>query len=456
MKQKIKNKIAAIYERSGLSRIHLTFEPIRQKLFSSTDRISALLELCYSLARISPGWSSGSGFLQEKHFQQSPLKLKIKTLGNKVVKLVLPASTQKSPEPYVREGSQQGDGCNFSSFISMLPESCRAISRKASPLGLVSMLFPYGKTEENMRYVACCFWIWLCIVDDLTEHLVGEEWEQTEHDIMVIFNTPRDSMDCLSYFNKDSDAVKVSHALRTVIDATSIYYQSGVVSAPWKVAFNNAVKEVIAGFRAERPLLSADRIELSDWMPVRMVTISVRPFMILAKASLNLDLTMSNFGNPLREDQTPASNHRRGYDATLAKVERLLQLIMGLQNDILGWEKDFTLSNPLNAIQILILHGATPTTAFADVVETHNELVRQLFHYGERAWIESLTAGDDTGVPGGATVRTNCSSFMTPAPAPRQRLMPDEDVQSYLELIMGFANGMACWMAVSRRYAVSV
>lgn len=58
--------------------------------------------------------------------------------------------------------------------------------------------------------------------------------------------------------------------------------------------------------------------------------------MILAKASLNLDLTMSNFGNPLREDQTPSSDHRRGYDATLAKVERLLQLIMGLQNDILG------------------------------------------------------------------------------------------------------------------------
>lgn len=169
MKQKIKNKIAAIYELSGLSRINLTLEPIRQKLFSSTDQISTLLELCYSLARISPGWSSSSGFLQEKHFQQSPIKLKIKTLGNKVVKLMLPASTQRSPGPCVREGYQLGDGCNFNGFISMLPESCRDISQKASPLGLVSMLFPYGKTEENMRYVACCFWIWLCVID-------GKQW----------------------------------------------------------------------------------------------------------------------------------------------------------------------------------------------------------------------------------------------------------------------------------------
>lgn len=171
MKQKLKNKLAAIYGLTGLSQIHLTLAPLRQKLFSSTDQISTLLELCYSLARISPGWSSssssGSGFLQQKHFHQSPIKLKIKTLGDKVVKLMLPASAPRSAGPYVREGYQLGDGCDFNGFIAMLPESCRDISQKASPLGLVAMLFPYGRTEENMRYVACCFWIWLCVIDGI-------------------------------------------------------------------------------------------------------------------------------------------------------------------------------------------------------------------------------------------------------------------------------------------------
>lgn len=167
MKQRLKNKLAAIYDLTGLSQIHLTLAPLRQKLFSSTDQISTLLELCYSLARISPGWSSSSssGFLHEKHFHQSPIKLRIKTLGDKAVKLMLPASAPRSAGPYVREGYQLGDGYNFNSFVSMLPESCRDISQKASPLGLVAMLFPYGKTEENMRYVACCFWIWLCVID---------------------------------------------------------------------------------------------------------------------------------------------------------------------------------------------------------------------------------------------------------------------------------------------------
>ena len=54
--------------------------------------------------------------------------------------------------------------------------------------------------------------------------------------------------------------------------------------------------------------------------------------MIIARASLGLDPTLSLFGNPL------AGGHGalKGKRTNLTKVECLQQLIMGLQNDIIG------------------------------------------------------------------------------------------------------------------------
>lgn len=77
------------------------------------------------------------------------------------------------------------------------------------------------------------------------------------------------------YYNADSDAIKVSRALRSVIDTTDIYdNDSNIVENSWRVTFRDAVREVVMGFQAERPLLGNKKIALSDWMRVRMVTIS--------------------------------------------------------------------------------------------------------------------------------------------------------------------------------------
>ena len=54
--------------------------------------------------------------------------------------------------------------------------------------------------------------------------------------------------------------------------------------------------------------------------------------MILARASLGLDPALSPFGNPLAEGYSALKGKR----ANLARVECLQQLIMGLQNDIIG------------------------------------------------------------------------------------------------------------------------
>ena len=169
-----------------------------------------------------------------------------------------------------------------------------------------------------------------------------------------------DNPDSAAYHNPVSDVTLVSLALRTAIDHTSLR-EATVEDTPeeesWRCEFRCAVREVLAGFKAERPLLTHKKISISEWMRVRMVTISgkahahptrlcdvsflcmfadqnltARPFMIISRASLGLDPTLSLFGNPL------AGGHGvlKGKRTNLTKVECLQQLIMGLQNDIIG------------------------------------------------------------------------------------------------------------------------
>lgn len=77
------------------------------------------------------------------------------------------------------------------------------------------------------------------------------------------------------YNNEDGDVVKVSLALRTVIDTTEIHANdSHAAEVAWRENFKSAIREVLNGFRAERPLLESKKIALSDWMRVRMVTIA--------------------------------------------------------------------------------------------------------------------------------------------------------------------------------------
>lgn len=65
--------------------------------------------------------------------------------------------------------------------------------------------------------------------------------------------------------------MKVSLALRSVIDCTRISRAGG---DGWRDAFRSAVCEVLTGFREERPLLGSAQIALSEWMRLRVVTIS--------------------------------------------------------------------------------------------------------------------------------------------------------------------------------------
>jgi hypothetical protein len=143
-------------------------------------------KICFELAHAD---SEEVGKEACQIFDSVELDLKINTIGRKYTLVVPPpigAAGQGDEE-------EQGSGGSCDQFIGSLPESCRNVSEKASPLGLVPKLLPHGIISKEARYVGSCFWIWLCIVDgkppfkelniachslivDLTENLVGKAW----------------------------------------------------------------------------------------------------------------------------------------------------------------------------------------------------------------------------------------------------------------------------------------
>ena len=96
-------------------------------------------------------------------FDQVDLSLKINTLA-KSITLVLPPTLNPAG---LGDEEEHGAGGTCDQFIGVLPPSCRKVSEKASPLGLVPKLLPYGIISKQARYVGSCFWIWVCIVDGL-------------------------------------------------------------------------------------------------------------------------------------------------------------------------------------------------------------------------------------------------------------------------------------------------
>jgi hypothetical protein len=138
-------------------------------------------KICFELAR-ADNLEVGSEACQI--IEAVDLTLNIKTIG-KNYNLTLPPAMSMAG---LGDEEEQGKGGTCDQFIGVLPPSCRKVSilvvgqpncgepqvanrdyrkvsEKASPLGLVPRLLPYGIISKEARYVGSCFWIWLCIVD---------------------------------------------------------------------------------------------------------------------------------------------------------------------------------------------------------------------------------------------------------------------------------------------------
>lgn len=93
-------------------------------------------------------------------------------------------------------------------------------------------------------------------------------------------------------------------------------------------------------------------------------------------------------------------------------------MILGLQNDLLGFDKDFSSRNPLSAVQLLIRDGMDKKAALLRIVRHHNRLVTEM-----------LTEVD--------------------------RFEGSEGERDYVAVASGWALGMAQWMLSCQRYKVT-
>lgn len=267
--------------------------------------------------------------------------------------------------------------------------------------------------------------------------------------------------------------------------------------------------EILYAFEGERPLLNqfgagVEKVKLVDWMVLRLVTISARPFMVLARASLGLQPTLSPGGNTVKS-MLAGSFTRRGrsdsaqtftpdleWEEDVSRLELLAQCAMGLENDILGWEKDHAEENILNSVEILFQVYQHRQSAMREMVLMHNYVVNQMCLLAETVLCKYPgNASTLPQSPARTLSRNDTCSFHVPhCPPPliqghvfpavmsspvfpeapngnllrrvkskvyrgdsgRETVIPSQ-VQ-YVMILLGFVQGMAVWTSKAKRYAV--
>ncbi|KAF3919242.1 hypothetical protein AA313_de0208145 [Arthrobotrys entomopaga] len=388
------------------------------------------------------------------------------------------------------------------SFISMLPFGAEKISRKSNPAGLVSRLLPSPIIPSAARYLGAAFWLWLCAIDDHIEQLNQKGFEKAIKEIKMVFDY-RESL------VSGSSVTQTSLALRDIVEQTELTSDVDENEWLWRRSFLDAIMEILYAFEGERPLLEQfqrdENVKLTDWMVLRMVTISARPFMILARASLGLSPTLSSLGNTFKK--STHTKHKKSdsietittsmeWEEDISKLEVLAQCAMGLENDILGWEKDHAENNILNSVEILFQSYKHRQSGMREMVMIHNYTVNQLCLLGET--ILSKYSGNPeplppTGLPPPSPARTifgldAMKGPLSPLPMIQNFLLPTPPVSPmdaehsrgnilqmiknklhgtdqirgdpltkegrYVMILFGFVQGMAVWTSKAKRYAV--
>ena len=74
------------------------------------------------------------------------------------------------PRPYhtslgAKDSTGDTDRLDLSGFLARLPCKAVPIIERTDPVVLISKMFPVSMTAPGARYVAACFWSWLCVID---------------------------------------------------------------------------------------------------------------------------------------------------------------------------------------------------------------------------------------------------------------------------------------------------
>ncbi|CAD6572154.1 MAG: hypothetical protein ASARMPREDX12_004970 [Alectoria sarmentosa] len=243
---------------------------------------------------------------------------------------------------------------DLSAFLDDLPSLVEPIIKKTSPETLVERMFPALTSHPGARYLAACFWCWLCILDvDLTE---GKDTTIALQQCIVVL--------CLSPYDQTPLCPLVSRlmgGLRHAVQMVSIakpnsVHGADIIFEPWKTVFWFEVQAVARALLGENDLEDA-KFTMIQWLDLRVVTISARPLLVLLGASCGLSVTSDTL------TAGPLAN---------------LSLILGLENDVLGFDKDHTAKNPLSAVQLLIRDGWTTKRSLLRMAHYHDSLVKEL------------------------------------------------------------------------------
>ncbi|KAH0542451.1 hypothetical protein FGG08_003122 [Glutinoglossum americanum] len=314
--------------------------------------------------------------------------------------------------PYAAE--EQILSKKFRSFVRELPTFVQDIVNSANPEGLVGRMLPLELVPPGARYIAACFWAWVCAIDDLTED--SNSFGSLEQCVVSLSKTPYAPLS-----PGNSECMRVMNAFHHAVSTTTLRSVRGnsnaVVAESWKSHFWREILTVVKALQAEGSLRGRN-FSMREWMDIRLLTISARPFMVLVRASLDLPCNL-DYGTD------------RTNDDRIHQVQTLVQAVLGLQNDILGWEKDHQTKNPLNAVEVLIRDGAEAKDAFCEVLQSHNHLMNALLQVARQI----VPSSAEMHSPG--SVAREAYLFATLA---------------NLRVTVGFGSAMAEWMLSSRRY----
>ncbi|KAK6530142.1 hypothetical protein TWF694_003511 [Orbilia ellipsospora] len=457
------------------------------------------LRICHQLCRL-PGDDIESINTLSDRIGSLGFNVKQFNAGDAPHTLLLPATIfQDGADEHEREMM----AAFMREFVSMLPCGTDNISRKADPSDLVFRLLPSPIISPAARYLGAAFWLWLCAIDDQIEELEQSDFEQAIDNIKMVFNYEDGPV-------PDSRVTQTSMALRTLVEHTELklaFSSDEVDEHTWRRSFLDAIMEILYAFEGERPLLQqfkkgdGEPVKLTDWMILRVVTISARPFMVLARASLGIQPILSSYGNALKSMSSGIPYRRNRSDSAqtytpdleweddISRLEVLAQCAMGLENDILGWEKDHAENNILNSVEILYQSHHNREAAMREMVLIHNYTVNQLCLLGDTI-LSKYTA--ENNLPLASPARTlfrrdsvkgprshlpfSKAVFSTHSVHTTDTFNDDKNIiqrikgkvhknelskelaltkqAQYAIVLFGFVQGMAVWTSKAKRYAV--
>lgn len=194
---------------------------------------------------------------------------------------------------------------DLSAFLDDLPSTVEPIIKKTSPETLVERMFPALTSHHGARYLAACFWCWLCILDgklhlDIYANFSLRHLASTSPPELHISSSAANcivdltegkgtttalrqciAILCLSPYDQTPLPPLVSrlmgglrHAVQTIsIAKPNFVHEADIVREPWKEVFWSEVQVVARALLGEKDLEDA-KFTMPQWLDLRIITIS--------------------------------------------------------------------------------------------------------------------------------------------------------------------------------------